>query len=96
MPPWHSVPELSDGTSSARERQHDRGSPSSTQRSQENLRALANRYGMNQKTVAKWRKRAGVADLLTGPKEPKSTVLTVEEEAIIGAFRKHTLLPLDH
>ena len=36
-----------------------------------------------------------VADLRTGPREPKSTVLTVEEEAIIVAFRRHTLLPLD-
>ena len=31
----------------------------------------------------------------TGPKEPRSTVLSIEEEAIIVAFRKHTLLPLD-
>ena len=30
-----------------------------------------------------------------GPKAPRSTVLTVEEEAIVVAFRKHTLLPLD-
>jgi len=30
-----------------------------------------------------------------GPKEPHSTVLTKEEEALIVAFRKHTLLPLD-
>ena len=65
------------------------------QHSQESLRALAKRYGVNQKTVAKWRKRAGVADLPTGPREPKSTVLTLEEEAIIVAFRRHTLLPLD-
>lgn len=27
-------------------------------------------------------------------REPKSTVLTVEDEAIIVAFRRHTLLPL--
>src|SRR4249919_2021936 len=65
------------------------------QNSQESLRALAERYGINQKTVAKWRKRTSVADLPTGPKEPKSTVLSIEEEAIIVAFRKHTLLPLD-
>jgi hypothetical protein len=31
----------------------------------------------------------------TGPKEPKSTVLSIEEEAVIVAFRRHTLLPLD-
>lgn len=56
---------------------------------------LATRHGINQKTVAKWKKRPTVADLPTGPKSPKSTVLTVEEEAIIVAFRKFTLLPLD-
>ena len=39
------------------------------QNSQENLRALAQRYGINPKTV--------------------------EDEAIIVAFRRHTLLPLD-
>ena len=31
----------------------------------------------------------------TGPREPNSTVLSIEEEAIIVAFRRHTLLPLD-
>ena len=65
------------------------------QNSQESLRALANRHGINQKTVAKWKNRATASDLKTGPKEPKSTVLTVEDEAIVVAFRKHTLLPLD-
>jgi transposase-like protein len=65
------------------------------QNSQASLRALSKRYGINQKTVAKWRKRTSVTDLPTGPKEPKSTVLSIEEEAIIVAFRKHTLLPLD-
>ena len=58
------------------------------QHSQESLRALAKRYGINQKTVAKWKKRTSVADLPTGPKEPKSTVLSIEEEAIIVAFRQ--------
>jgi transposase-like protein len=53
------------------------------QHSQESLRALANRYGINQKTVAKWKKRSSTADLPTGPKEPKSTVLSIEEEAVI-------------
>jgi hypothetical protein len=65
------------------------------QPSQESLRALARRYGFNQKTVAKWKKREVVADLHTGPRQPKSTVLSVDEEAIIVAFRRHTLLPLD-
>ena len=30
-----------------------------------------------------------------GPKTPRSTTLTVEEEATCVAFRRHTLLPLD-
>jgi len=65
------------------------------QHSQKSLRALAKHYGINQKTVAKWKKRSSVTDLPTGPKEPKSTVLSIEDEAIIVAFRRHTLLPLD-
>jgi transposase InsO family protein len=65
------------------------------QHSQESLRALSRRYGINQKTVAKWKKRGFVTDLPTGPKQPKSTVLSIEDEAIIVAFRRHTLLPLD-
>lgn len=65
------------------------------QNSQESLRALAVRYGINPKTVAKWRKRNSVSDAPMGPKEPSSTVLSKDEEALIVAFRKHTLLPLD-
>jgi transposase InsO family protein len=65
------------------------------QHSQESLRTLARRHGINPKTVAKWRKRCSVTDLRTGPKHPRSTVLTVEQEAVIVAFRRHTLLPLD-
>src|SRR5450755_4780879 len=65
------------------------------QNSQESLRALSRRYGINQKTVAKRKKRGFVSDLPTGPKLPKSTVLSIEDEAIIVAFRRHTLLPLD-
>ena len=65
------------------------------QHSQESLRSLAKRYGINQKTVAKWKKRTSVADIPTGPTEPKSTVLSGDDEGIIVAFRRHTLLPLD-
>ena len=65
------------------------------QHSQESLRTLSKHYGINQKTVAKWKKRSSVVDLPTGPKAPRSTVLSIEEEAIIVAFRRHTLLPLD-
>ncbi|QDL39629.1 IS481 family transposase [Rhodoferax sediminis] len=65
------------------------------QNSQESLRALSRRHGINQKTVAKWRRRTSTADHPTGPRQPKSTVLSPQDEAIIVAFRKHTLLPLD-
>src|SRR5215211_4290640 len=65
------------------------------QHSQESLRVLARRHGINPKTVAKWKKRTSVQDKRTGPKEPRSTVLSTEAEAIIVAFRRHTLLPLD-
>jgi len=65
------------------------------QHSQASLRELAVRYGINPKTVAKWRRRDDVTDRRTGPREPRSTVLTTEEEAIAVAFRRHTLLALD-
>ena len=65
------------------------------QHSQESLRGLAKRYGVNPKTVAKWKARCSVSDLPTGPKQPRSTVLSAEEEAVVVAFRRHTLLPLD-
>lgn len=65
------------------------------QHSKESLRALSKRYGINPKTVAKWRKRSSVVDQPTGPSRPKSSILSVEEEAVVAAFRRHTLLPLD-
>lgn len=60
---------------------------------QESLRMLAARYGINPKTVQKWKKRGSVLDRKTGPVEPRSTVLDSEAEAMIVAFRRHTLLP---
>ncbi len=65
------------------------------QNSQASLRELSARYGINPKTVAKWRRRSSVCGARMGPKEPRSTVLGREEEALIVAFRKHTPLPLD-
>ena len=64
------------------------------QHSQESLRALAARYDINPKTVAKWRRRQDVEDAPMGPL-PRSTTLSPEQEAIVVAFRKHILLPLD-
>jgi len=65
------------------------------QRSKAPLKDLAAQHGLNPKTVAKWRKRAFVHDAPMGPKEARSTVLTPEEEAVVVAFRRHALLPLD-
>ena len=65
------------------------------QNSQESLISLSKRYSINPKTVTKWKRRTSVSDHRTGPTDAKSTTLSIEEEAIIVAFRKHTLLPLD-
>jgi transposase-like protein len=65
------------------------------QNSQANLRELARRYGINPKSVAKWRGRRSASDALTGPKPPHSTMLTSEDETLVVEFRRHTLLPLD-
>ena len=47
------------------------------QHSQESLRTLAKRFGINPKTVAKGKGRDTVADQPTGPREPRSSVLSV-------------------
>lgn len=65
------------------------------QRSKALVAEIAEQYGVNQKTVRKWRSRKSVEDAPMGPKEVRSTVLSPEEEAVCVAFRKHTLLPLD-
>ena len=65
------------------------------QRSKASLQALSERYGINPKTVAKWRTRTSVEDRPRGPTVPRSTVLSAAEETRIVEFRRHTLLPLD-
>ncbi len=50
------------------------------QRSQASLAAFSRELGINPKT---------------GPKAPHSTTLTEAEEAMVVAFRRYTLLPLD-
>jgi hypothetical protein len=64
-------------------------------RSQEATRGLATRYGLNPKTVAKWRRRTTTTDRPMGRARPRSSVLTETEEAIVVEFRRRTLLPLD-
>ena len=65
------------------------------QHRQEGIAKLSGRYHLNPKPVAKWKKRTHVHEAPMGPKPPRSTILTLEQEALIVAFRKHTLLPLD-
>jgi len=65
------------------------------QRSKAPIAQLAKRFGINEKTVMKWRSRPSVDDLPMGPKERRSTVLTPMEEAAIVALRVQARLPLD-
>ena len=65
------------------------------QRSQASIANLAKRYGINEKTVLKWRKRRSVKDLPMGSRERRSTVLSPTEEAAIVALRVQARLPLD-
>ena len=65
------------------------------QRSEESVRALSRRYSISPTTVQKWRKRETVTDQPMGPTEPHSSVLSIDQEAVIVAFRRHSLLPLD-
>ena len=62
---------------------------------QESVRAAAKRYGISATTVQKWRSRQTCTDARMGPKELHSSVLSLADEAVIVAFRRHTLLPLD-
>ena len=62
--------------------------------SEASISALAARHGINPKTVAKWRRRETAVGAVMGPRDPLSTVLSREEEGLVVAFRKHTLLPL--
>ncbi|MCJ2120618.1 IS481 family transposase, partial [Methylobacterium sp. J-001] len=61
----------------------------------ERVRAAAKRYGISPTPVQKWRSRPTGTDARMEPKGPHSTVLSLEHEAVIVAFRRHTLLPLD-
>ena len=67
----------------------------SIRRSQESVRALARRRGVSPATVQKWRRRQATTDAAMGPKLAHSPVLSTEREAMIVAFRRHALLPLD-
>jgi AcrR family transcriptional regulator len=65
------------------------------QQSNEGIRSIARRYGVDPKTVAKWRRRVSTDDYKAGPRLLGSSVLAIEEEAMIVAFRRFIVLPLD-
>ena len=65
------------------------------QNSKESLKKLSCKYGVNPKTIVKWKQRDFTHDAKMGPKKIKSTVLSESEEEAIVAFRKMTELPLD-
>jgi hypothetical protein len=50
---------------------------------------------LNPKTVDKRRKRTTTVDAPMRPKAPRSTVLTLAEEAVVAAFRQKTPPLLD-
>ena len=63
--------------------------------SQERLATLATRDDLNPTTVTQGKKRSHVHDAPMGPQPCRATALTLAEEALSVAFRRHTLLPLD-
>ena len=65
------------------------------QSSQASTAALARQYGLNPKTVAKWRQRTHTADRPMGPRQPRTAALSPVQEAMVVEFRRRTLLPLD-
>jgi hypothetical protein len=66
------------------------------QRSQESIRAFSERSALNSQTIMKWCNRRFVREMRPmGTKQVHSSVLSLEEEAMIVAFHQHILLPLD-
>ncbi|MDR0727882.1 MAG: IS481 family transposase, partial [Puniceicoccales bacterium] len=62
--------------------------------SKESIATLAVRYGVNFKTILKWKHREDVADHKSGPKKVRSS-LNEMEQAVVCEFRRVTKLPLD-
>ena len=64
------------------------------QAAQASTRALAAQYGLNPKTVAKWRARQITADAPMGPRQPRSTVLTGSRHCLErGGHRRRVPAP---
>ena len=65
------------------------------QLSEEKNIALAKRFGVSRKTIAKWKALRFYVRRANGPKNPCSSVLTQDDEAIILAYCWRTRLPLN-
>jgi len=65
------------------------------QASQESVRVLAKRLGVNPKSIQRWRRRRSTLERAPGPRPAGSSVLSPEDQSIIIAFRQTTLLALD-
>jgi len=65
------------------------------QDSQETIAAFAERLSLNPKTVLYWKHAGRVMDKKSGPKNPRSSVLTQEQEQVIGECRRITKFSLD-
>ena len=72
-----------------------RKSEPSSERLGASTRALAARYGLNPKTVAKWRKRTTVNDEPMGPRKPRTAALDEAQEARVVELRDRAMLALD-
>jgi|SRR5208283_2282865 len=83
------------GSSSSRQRPNDAACSSRVPRVEREHQVPRRALRGDPKTVAKWRRRQSTADAAMGPRDPRSTVLSPVEEAMVFEFRRRTLLPLD-
>lgn len=65
------------------------------QQSDDSVRSLAQRYGINPKTVVRWRRRDSIDDLKVGRPSSSASSLSLGQEALVLACRLHLRLPLD-
>ncbi len=71
------------------------GARRAVQAREESVRSAARRYGISPTPVQTWRSRQASTNERMGSKKPRSIVLSAEDEAMIVAFRRQALLPLD-
>jgi hypothetical protein len=83
------------GTAPTRQRPHTAAGRRAIHPRRERIAALAEREAFPSHTVAQGKKRSCGQDAPMGPKPPRSTGLTKEEDALMVGCRQYTLLPLD-